>query len=96
VAHSDRGGRYAGEHYRRPLGGHGIARGMSRRADRRDNAPMGSSFASLKEGPTRGEVFATGAEAGASTFEHIEAFSNRVRRHPSPGYMSPVEYERAG
>ena len=35
-------------------------------------------------------------EARASLFEYIEVFYNRVRRHSSLGYRSPVEYERAG
>jgi putative transposase len=96
VAHSDRGSQYASEHYQRLLDGHGIVCSMSRRGNCWDNAPMESFFASLKKELTHGESYATREEARASVFEYIEAFYNRVRRHSSLGYMSPVEYERAG
>ena len=96
VAHSDRGSQYASEPYQGLLGGHGIVCSMSRRANCWDNAPMESFFASLKKELTRGEIFATRAEARASLFEYIEVFYNRVRRHSSLGYKSPIEYERAG
>jgi len=96
VAHSDRGSQYASEHYQGLLSGHGIVCSMSRRANCWDNAPMESFFASLKKELTRGEIFATRAEARASLFEYIEVFYNRVRRHSSLGYRSPIEYERAG
>jgi len=96
VAHSDRGSQYASEHYQERLSGHGIVCSMSRRANCWDNAPMESFFASLKKELTRGEIFATRAEARASLFEYIEIFYNRVRRHSSLGYRSPIEYERAG
>jgi transposase InsO family protein len=95
VAHSDRGSRYASEHYRRLLAGHGIVCSMSRRGNCWDNAPMESFFASLKKGLTRGEDFVTRAEARAELFEYIEVFYNRLRRHSSSGYLSPAEYERA-
>ena len=57
---------------------------------------MESFFAGLKKELTRGEIFATRAEARARLFAYIEIFYNRVRRHSSPGYRSPIEYERAG
>jgi transposase InsO family protein len=95
VAHSDRGSRYASEHYRRLLAGHGTVCSMSRRANCWDDAPMESSFASLKKGLMRGEVFGTRAEARAELFEYIEVFYNRLRRHPSLGYLSPADYEQA-
>ena len=95
VAHSDRGSQYASEHYQRLLAGHGIVCSMSRRANCWDNAPMESFFASLKKELTRGESFATRAEARAELFEYIEVFYNRLRRHSSLGYLSPAEYERA-
>jgi putative transposase len=96
VAHSDRGSQYASEHYQRLLAGHGITCSMSRRANCWDNAPMESFFATLKKELTHGETYATRAEARVSLFEYIEVFYNRVRRHSSLGYVSPVEYERAG
>ncbi len=96
VAHSDRGSQYASEHYQGLLSGRGIVCSMSRRANCWDNAPMESFFASLKKELTRGEIFATRAEARANLFEYIEIFYNRVRRHSSLGYRSPIEYERAG
>jgi transposase InsO family protein len=96
VAHSDRGSQYASEHYQDLLAGHGIVCSMSRRANCWDNAPMESFFASLKKELVHHEDYATRAEARASLFEYIEVFYNRVRRHSSLGYRSPVEYERAG
>ncbi len=96
VAHSDRGSQYASEHYQRLLARHGITCSMSRRGDCWDNAPMESFFASLKKELVHGVEFATRAEARAELFEYIEVFYNRVRRHSTLGYRSPIEYERAG
>jgi putative transposase len=96
VAHSDRGSQYASEHYQGLLARHGIVCSMSRRANCWDNAPIESFFASLKKELTRSEIFATREEARSSLFEYIEVFYNRIRRHSSLGYKSPVEYERAG
>jgi transposase InsO family protein len=96
VAHSDRGSQYASEHYQGLLARHGIVCSMSRRGNCWDNAPMESFFASLKKEMTHGEIFATREEARSSLFEYIEVFFNRIRRHSSLGYRSPVEYERAG
>jgi transposase InsO family protein len=50
----------------------------------------------LKKELIRGEIFATRDEARASIFEYIEVVFDRIRRHSSLGYLSPVEYERAG
>jgi putative transposase len=96
VAHSDRGGQYASEHDRGLLVRHGITCSMGRRANCRDDAPTGSFFASPKKELTHGEAFATREEARSGLFEPIEVFFDRIRRHSSLGYPSPVEYERAG
>jgi putative transposase len=96
LAHSDRGGQYASDHYQRLLGKHGIECSMSERGQCWDNAPMESFFASLKKELVHHEDYATRAEARASIVEYIEAFYNPKRRHSSLGYVSPAEYERAG
>src|SRR5207244_1332250 len=95
LAHSDRGSRYASEHYQRLPARHGIACSMSGRGDCWDNAPMESFFASLKKELVHGADFATRAEARAAIFEYIEAFYNLKRRHSSLGYVAPAEYEQA-
>jgi transposase InsO family protein len=89
VAHSDRGSQYASDHYRRLPAGRGITCSMSRRGNCWDNAPMESSFASLKKELVHGEDYRTRAAAPASVFEYIEVFYNRVRRHSAPGSQPP-------
>jgi transposase InsO family protein len=93
VAHSDRGGQYASEHYQRLLGEEGITCSMSRRGNCWDNAPMESFFASLKKELVHDEDYATREQAKASIFEYIETFYNPIRRHSTLGYLSPVNYE---
>jgi putative transposase len=95
VAHSDRGSPYASEHDQQLLSEKGITCSMSRRGDCWDNAPMESFFASLKKELVHDEDYATREEARASIFEYIETFYNRVRRHSTLGYLSPVNYEAA-
>ena len=95
IAHSDRGSQYASDHYQGLLASHEITCSMSRRANCWDNAPMESFFASLKKELTHGMTYATREEARAGIFEYIEVFFNRIRRHSSLGYQSPIEYEQA-
>ena len=95
VSHLDRGRQYASERYRQLLSEHGITCSVSRRANCWDNAPMESFIASLKKELVHDEDYQTRAEARTSLFESIEVFYNRVRRHSSLGYRSPVEYERS-
>jgi putative transposase len=94
LAHSDRGSQYASEHDQRVLAGEGVVCSMSRKGDCGDNAPMESFFASLKKELVHREDYPTREQAKASLFEYIEVFYNRVRRHSSLGYVSPVEFER--
>ncbi len=95
VAHSDRDGRYDGEHHQRLLAGRGIICSMSRRGDRRDDAPMESSCASPKKELVHDAHFAARAGARTALSEDIEVSCHRVRRHSAPGYLPPAEYERA-
>ena len=94
VAHSDRGSQYASDHYQRVLASEGIVCSMSRVGQCWDNAPVESFFGRLKCEIEPGEVFATRGQARAVLFEYLEVFYNRVRRHSSLGFLSPVDFER--
>ena len=39
--------------------------------------------------------FQTRREARQTIFEYVECFYNRIRRHSSLGYLSPVAYEQS-
>jgi len=95
LAHSDRGSQYASEHYQRVLRAEGVTCSMSEVGQCWDNAPVESFFGRLKCEVAPGEMFATRDQARAAIFEYLEVFYNRVRRHSSLGFLSPVEYERA-
>ncbi len=69
--------------------------GISRVGNCYDYAPMESFFASLKKELVHHEDDPSIKAAKASVLEHIEVFYNRVRRHSSPRYVSPEEFESA-
>ena len=94
VHHSDRGSQYACEDYRQALNDHGMVASMSRRACCYDNAAMESFWHTLKVELIYRRHFQTRAEAQQAIFEYIEVFYNRLRKHSSIGYLSPVEFER--
>jgi len=95
VAHSDRGVQYASEHYQTLLKQNGITCSMSRRGNCWDNAPMESFFATLKKELVHRERYQTRSQARQSLFEYIETFYNRIRRHSTLGYQSPIQFEQA-
>ncbi len=92
--HSDRGSTYTSESYQALLQQEGMVVSMSRTADCYDNAAMESFFHSFKGECIDGESFQTRAQARSSTFEYIECFYNRSRRHSTLQYMSPLMYEQ--
>ena len=59
-----------------------------------DNAMAESFFATFKKGHVFWERFHTREEARRRIFEYLEVFYNRVRRHSSLGYKSPVAFEQ--
>jgi putative transposase len=92
--HSDRGSTYTSESYQALLQQEGMQASMSRTADCYDNAAMESFFHSFKVECIEGEYLQTRAQARSITFEFIECFYNRTRRHSTLHYMSPLEYEQ--
>jgi transposase InsO family protein len=93
--HSDRGSQYASFDYQQALADQGIQPSMSRKGNCWDNAVAESFFSTLKMELVYRTSFATRQEARAAIFEYIEVFYNRLRRHSTLGYLSPVDYERA-
>jgi transposase InsO family protein len=68
---------------------------MSRRGNCWDNAVAESFFATLKKLAVYGVRFLTRQEAQQHIFEYIECYYNRVRRHSTNSWLSPVDYEAA-
>jgi len=91
--HSDRGGQYTANSYTAMLRGHGIEVSNSERANCYDNAVMESFFAGMKREAIYPDPPKTRAQARRLIFEYIEFYYNRVRRHSSLGYLSPMSYE---
>ncbi len=94
IFHSDRGVQYASDVVRNSIKALGFMRSMSRKGNCWDNAVAESFFRSLKTELTHHEKFETRSEAMVAVFDYIEAFYNRVRRHSTLGYLSPVVYEQ--
>ena len=90
--HTDRGSTYTAGDYRDALNDRGITCSMSRRGNCWDNAVAESCFATIKKDLVHRRTFATRAEATTAIFEYVEHFYNRVRRHSSLDYMTPIEY----
>jgi transposase InsO family protein len=92
--HTDRGSTYTSESYQALVQQEGMVASMSRTADCYDNAAMESFFHSFKSECIDDGTFQTRAQARSSTFEYIETFYNRVRRHSTLHYLGPLEYEQ--
>jgi hypothetical protein len=93
VVHSDRGNTYTSNSYLTLLQQNNIQVSMSRTANCYDNAVTVSFFHSLKGECLDQESFQTRTQARQSTFDYIETFYNRIRRHSTLHYLSPVEFE---
>jgi putative transposase len=95
--HSDRGVQYASGEYREQLQAAGLVASMSRKGNPYDNAAMESFNATYKrECVGLAEAnggYATRAEATNDFFDYVEKYYNRVRRHSSLGYQTPVDFE---
>lgn len=91
--HSDRGVQYACAEYRALLSDHGMIASMSNKGDCWDNAVAESFFATLELELIMKNDWRTRDEARRAIFRYIETWYNRMRRHSTLGYRSPVQYE---
>ena len=93
LLHSDRGVQYRSGEYQQALLDRKITPSMSRKGNCWDNAVMESLFGRLKVELIYAVAYKSKHEAYSGLFEYIEVFYNRIRRHSSLGYKSPVQFE---
>jgi len=83
---------YAGGDYRKVLDATGMVQSMSREGNCWDNAPMESSFGTIKTARVHQVCHQTRDEARHGLFAYIEGY-NRQRLYSALGYINP---EQAG
>jgi transposase InsO family protein len=92
--HSDRGSQYTSYAYQAYLQKYGIQPSMSRKGNCWDNSVMESFFGTLKDECIGETLYTSHDEARLALFTYIEVYYNRVRRHSTLGYVSPLQYEK--
>jgi putative transposase len=95
IHHTDRGAQYTALSFGKKLEEAGIVPSMGRVGSALDNAISESFVASLKTELLHRHRFLDREAARTATFDYIEGFYNRVRRHSALGYLSPADYEQA-
>lgn len=71
----------------------GIERSINAKGNCYENAAQESFYSRYKTSNVGDEVFFDEAAARSNTFEYIEVFYNRFRKHSSLGYKNPVQFE---
>lgn len=94
--HSDRGSQYTSRAYQLNLHQSGIIVSMSRKGNCWDNSVMESFFGTLKDECVRSTIYSSHDEARLALFSYMEVYYNRIRRHSTLGYVSPLIYEQLG
>lgn len=94
IVHSDRGGQYAGNAFRKMIAGNNMLQSMSRADNPYDNAAMESYFSRYKAELLQDGIFENLQDARTETFEYIEMYYNNKRMHSSLDYNNPAQYEQ--
>jgi putative transposase len=93
IMHTDRGSQYCSKRYQRLIKNHSLLCSMSGKGNCYDNAVCESFFHTLKVELVYQRRYETRDQAKRSIFWYIEAYYNRVRRHSSIDYKSPINFE---
>jgi transposase InsO family protein len=93
IFHSDKGCQYTSDQMVKFCEDNGIRRSMGRVGTCFDNAVAESFFASYKKELIHTKPWPTLKMLRIETFDWIENYYNRLRRHSTLGYLTPVEYE---
>lgn len=91
--HSDQDGLYASAAYQELLAEHGFTVSNSRKGNCHDNACVESFFARLKTEWMYPGRHLNRAQTELDIFKYLEVFYNRIRRHSTLNYLSPVDFE---
>lgn len=94
IIHTDRGSQYASVEFSRLLKINGYRQSMSAKGNCYDNAQAESFFSRFKTELIEGGIFESIEPARSEIFSYIEGYYNRIRRHSSLGYLSPMEFEK--
>lgn len=95
VFHADRGSQYTSGDFGQLLAANDITQSLSRRGQCWDNAVAESWFATYKTELVERGTWPTMAWLRTATFDYIEIFYNRQRRHSALDGLSPSHYELA-
>jgi len=93
IFHSDRGTQYTSHDFARFCKKNKIRRSLGRTGICYDNAVAESFFASYKKELIHTRPWPDLKAVSKATFEWIEMYYNRTRRHSTLGYLTPHEYE---
>ena len=93
IFHSDRGTQYTSHEFAKFCKDNKIRRSLGRTGICYDNAVAESFFASYKKELIHTRPWPDLMAVKKATFEWIEMYYNRTRRHSTLGYLTPHEYE---
>jgi transposase InsO family protein len=93
IFHSDRGTQYTSSIFAAYCRDHKIRRSLGRTGICYDNAVAESFFASYKKELIHTRPWPDLKSLKKATFDWIETYYNRQRRHSTLGYLTPQEYE---
>nr|WP_231779969.1 integrase core domain-containing protein [Spirosoma sp. KNUC1025] len=93
VFHSDQGIQYACTEFQNQFKDLPVTQSMSRKGNCWDNAVAESFFKSFKSELVNQTRFKTRVAARLATFEYIESWYNRQRKHSTLGYRTPSQQE---
>ncbi|TQC49767.1 hypothetical protein EEB14_07900 [Rhodococcus sp. WS4] len=93
IFHSDRGCQYTSTEFDQFCRNNNIRRSLGRTGICYDNAVSESFFATYKKELIHTRPWPTIKDLISRTFDWIESYYNRRRRHSTLGYLTPGEYE---
>jgi transposase InsO family protein len=93
IFHSDRGTQYTSSSFASYCSDNNIRRSLGRTGICYDNAVAESFFASYKKELIHTRPWPDIKHLKKATFDWIETYYNRQRRHSTLGYLTPQEYE---